>query len=373
MQEFDVAIIGGGIVGVAHAYAAARRGKRVVIFERDGRATGASVRNFGMIWPIGLAANLLPMGLRSRDLWRSVLDDAGLPHLDTGSLHLVYREDEETVVQQFVATSDGYSARWLPAAAVMAMSPAANPEGLRGALWSENEITVDPRLVTGELPGYLTEKFDVTCRFSEPVRSVSGGVVTTARGSVRAAQVIICSGHDFEALYPEVFAREPLRRCKLQMMRTAPQPEGWQLGPALAAGLTLRFYPAFRGCASLAALERRIQAETPEYNRWGIHVMAAQTSMGEITIGDSHEYDLTLMPFDKPEIDELILKYFLGFARLPKPEIVQRWHGVYATHPDKHFLVVDPEPGVRIASVTGGKGMTLSFGFAEKMIGELGL
>ncbi len=373
MQQYDVAIVGGGIVGIAHAYAAAKRGKSVVIFERHARAMGASIRNFGMIWPIGLTANLLPLGLRSRDLWRAILDDARLPYLPTGSLHLVYREDEEAVVREFVLNSADYGAAWLDAQAVKDCSPAANPDGLRGGLWSHNEITVDPRLVTGELPGYLTEKYDVTCRFGEPVRSVSGGIVTTAHGSIEAGHVIICSGEDFESLYPEVFATEPLRKCKLQMMRTAPQPDGWQLGPALAAGLTLRFYPAFRSCQSLAALEKRIEEETPEFNRWGIHVMASQTSMGEITIGDSHEYDMTLPPFDKPEIDEMILNYFIKFARLPKPEIVQRWHGIYANHPTKHFLTIDPEPGVRIASVTGGKGMTLSFGFGEQMIEELSL
>ena len=38
------------------------------------------------------------------------------------------------------------------------------------------------------------------------------------------------------------------------MLRTPPQPTGWKLGPALAAGLTLRFYPAFSICTTLTAL-----------------------------------------------------------------------------------------------------------------------
>jgi FAD dependent oxidoreductase TIGR03364 len=375
MQQVDVAIVGGGILGLAHAYHAGKRGLSVALFERDARARSASVRNFGMVWPIGLAKELVALGVRSRDLWREVLSDARLPSWDTGSLHLVYRQDEEAVVQEFAAKAPplGYECSWIGREETLRLCPGANPEGLRGALWSPMEITVDSRLVVGELPGYLSERFDAVCHFSQPVHSVSGGLIRAASVSVQAKQVIICSGHEFEMLYPEVFAAEPYRKCKLQMMRTVPQPGAWEMGPALAAGLTLRFYPAFRICDSLAALEQRIEDETPEYNRWGIHVMAAQTSMHEITIGDSHEYDLGLEMFDKPEIDALILRYLAGFLRLPDPTIAQRWHGIYAKHPTKHFLVHDPEPGVRIASVTGGKGMTMSFGFAEQMIGELAL
>ena len=48
-QIFDLAVVGGSILGLAHAWAAARAGKRGALFERDARANGASIRNFGLI------------------------------------------------------------------------------------------------------------------------------------------------------------------------------------------------------------------------------------------------------------------------------------------------------------------------------------
>ena len=362
----DVAIVGAGILGLAHAYALARRGRSVVVFERSPQAAGASVRNFGMIWPIGQPAGRMhAMGLRSRDLWVEVLDAARLPYFPTGSLHVVYRADEAAVAREFceVAPSFGYSCEWLHAAAVLARTQAVRPNGLLGAIWSPTEITVDPRVALAQLPRYLAERFGVRFHWSTAVHAIDLSTFGAA---------IVCTGHDFETLYPEMFRASGVTRCKLQMMRTHPQPDGWQLGPALAAGLTLRFYESFQVCGTLPALRQRIAAETPVYDRWGIHVLVSQTAGGELTIGDSHEYGAAIDPFDRAEIDDLILRYARGFLQSPTTEIAQHWHGVYAKHPDKPFLSLSPAPNVRVVTATGGSGMTLSFGLAEETMKEMG-
>jgi FAD dependent oxidoreductase TIGR03364 len=375
-KRAEVAIVGAGILGLAHAYIAAKAGRSVVVFERSPRAAGASVRNFGMVWPIGQPSGaMLGIAMRSRELWIEALEAAGLPYRDTGSLHLTYRDDEAAVAREFaeVGPGLGYRCSWLNAAEVLERTHAARPEGLVGGLWSETELTVDPRQALRSLPGFLAERYGVQFLFGAAVTAVGPSTLRAGDGVWRADTIVICGGEDFETLYPEHYAASGLTRCKLQMMRTAPQPEGWQLGPSLAAGLTLRFYPAFEICAALPALRRRIAEETPEYDRWGIHALVSQTADGALTLGDSHEYGLAVDVFNKEEIDEIILRYARLFLRAPDLAVAERWHGVYAKHPEKPLVVMHPEDGVRIVASPGGSGMTLSFGVAEQSARELGM
>jgi FAD dependent oxidoreductase TIGR03364 len=204
------------------------------------------------------------------------------------------------------------------------------------------------------------------------VKRIELPAVETSLERWEVDSAIVCAGDDFETLYPEVFAESGLTRCKLQMMRTSPQPEAWQLGPALAAGLTLRFYKAFEICATLPRLKARIAAEKPEYERWGIHVLASQTADGAITLGDSHEYGLDVSVFDRTSIDDLILSEARTFLKLPCWRIAERWHGMYALDPRRPFFEAEPAPGVRIVTAAGGSGMTLSFGLAERTAESIG-
>jgi D-hydroxyproline dehydrogenase subunit beta len=371
----DVAIVGAGILGLAHAYLAAKAGKSVVVIEKSPRAAGASVRNFGMVWPIGQPAGaMLELSLRSRELWLEILTQAKLPRRETGSLHVTYRPDETAVAREFAELGPqlGYQCSWLEPGKVLERSQAVQAQGLAGGLWSSTEFTVDPRQVIQALPGFLEDRYNVQFVFGTAVTAIDDLVLYTGLGQWHAETVIVCSGDDFETLYPQYFASSGLTRCKLQMMRTAPQPDGWQLGPSLAAGLTLRFYPAFQVCTTLAALSRRIADETPEYDRWGVHALVSQTADGALTLGDSHEYGLFVDIFNKEEIDDIILDYTRQFLRAPNLAVAERWYGVYAKHPEKPLVVMQPEEGVRIVVSPGGSGMTLSFGVAEQSIRALG-
>jgi FAD dependent oxidoreductase TIGR03364 len=367
MPHTDVAIIGAGIVGLAHALAAARRGLRVVVFERSLKAVGASIRNFGMIWPIGQpTGSCLDRALLSRRIWIEVAEKAGLYLDPCGSLLLVYRSDEQAVVEEFLASTGdaGYSASWLTPAKVAEKSPAAVTEGLLGALWSSSEMTVDPRQVIHRLPTFLSEIYSVAFCFGQAVTQVTYPYLIAGGEKWSADRILVCSGVDFETLYPDLYRRSGITRVKLQMMRTGAQT--WRLGPSLCAGLTLTHYGSFAHCPSLSLLKTRIEQETPHFPQWGIHVMMSQNGLGELIIGDSHEYGLDLDPFDRTEINTHILNQLKTFARIPSWEMSQTWQGLYPKIPGKPHLIDSPESGVTVINALSGAGMTLSFGLAEE-------
>ncbi|MBD2304461.1 TIGR03364 family FAD-dependent oxidoreductase [Chroococcidiopsis sp. FACHB-1243] len=372
-KQADVAIVGAGIVGLAHALAVAKRGRKVVVFERNLSVVGASIRNFGMIWPIGQpTGKLLDRAMKSREIWTQIAPQAGFYLEQSGSLHLAYRQDEMDVLEEFVETARDANrpVKLLTAAEASEKSPAVETDGLLGALWSPTEMTVDPREAIRKLPGFLTEVYGVEFHFGKVVTEISYPHFIAGGERWTAEQIFVCSGADFETLYPAIYAASGLTKVKLQMMRTVPQANNWRLGASLAAGLTLTHYAAFANCRSLPALTDRIATETPHFPQWGIHVMMSQNSAGELIIGDSHEYGLNPEPFDLEIVNEYVLSYLKSFAKIPVLAIAEKWHGVYAKLPGQTEFVAQPEPGVTIINALSGAGMTLSFGFAEESIAD---
>lgn len=370
MSSKKAIVIGAGIVGLAMARSLALRGYAVSVFERNQQAVGASVRNFGMVWPIGQPDGLLyERAMRSRSVWKQVANAAGLWYEEAGSLHLAYTQLELRVLEEFAALSPHRPLRVLSPADVLALSPAANPNGLLGGLWSADELIVESRVAIERLPALLAAQYGVVFHFGKAVTAIHYPAVQAGGKNWFADEIYVCSGADFETLYPALFAAAPITKCKLQMMRIKPQPGDWRIGPSLCGGLSLTHYKSFGAAPSLPALVAHYQQSLPEYGKWGIHVMVSQNGEGALTIGDSHEYGPVHDPFDKTFINDLILAYLRQFARLKSWDLQQSWHGIYPKLTNGGTeLVLRPEDGVTIVNGLGGAGMTLSFGLAEEVL-----
>jgi len=371
MNKPKAIIIGAGIVGLATARALAIEGYHVSVFERNESCVGASIRNFGMIWPIGQPSGLLyNRAMRSRAIWKEICKDAGIWHDEVGSLHLAYHDDELEVMSDLVnANRDERKYELLSPEEALKKSKGIKSDGLKGALWSPDEMIVEARDAIAQVASYLQEKFQVEFHWNTAISRISYPVVYSGDSKWEADKIYVCSGADFETLYPEEFRKSGMTKCKLQMMRAGAQPDQWRMGPSLCGGLSMIHYPGFQSAPSLAKLKARYEQQYSEYLKWGIHVMVSQNHKGELTIGDSHEYGLTHTPFNRDFINQMILDYLHTFGDFKNQDIIQHWHGIYPKMTNGCTeWVIKPAPGVTIINGLGGNGMTLSFGLAEEVI-----
>jgi FAD dependent oxidoreductase TIGR03364 len=369
-------VIGAGIVGLSIARALALLNYKVTVVERNERAIGASIRNFGMVLPAAQPDGILyNRAMRSRNIWKEICTEANIWHDEVGSLQLAYAADEWNVLNELneIYQSRGY--KLLNKNETLTASPSVSSKGLLGSLFSENEIIVDPREAISKIPLWLEEKYKVKFIWGKAISHIEYPVAFAGKESFEADEIFICSGTDFETIYPEIFKDANITKCKLQMIRIVSQPNNWRLGPMLCAGLSLVNYSSFSVAPSINILKKRIQHEFPEHIKWGIHVMVSQNESGELCIGDSHEYGLTHDPFDRITINNLILDYLKNFIQFKDMQICETWNGLYSkmTHGETEFIH-KPLQGITIINGMGGAGMTLSFGLAEELInGNIGI
>mgnify|MGYP006275712135 FL=1 len=367
--RFDLAVVGAGILGLAHALAAARAGLRVVVIDRDAQARGASIRNFGFVTVTGQAAGACwRLARRSRALWAEVAAAAGLPVLQRGLLVTARRPEAEAVIDAFLATEMGQGCRRLTAPEARRYAPLA--PGVTAALYSPHELRVESREALPRLAAWLAEAHGVAFRRGVTVHAVDPPGVETSAGPLEAEAVVVCPGDATTGLFAEIFAARGVTRCKLQMMRIRPERPA-PLATAVMSDLGLARYAGYAALPEAAALAARLDAEQAAQRAAGIHLIAVQSADGSLVVGDSHVYGAAPDPFGEARVDALILDELGAVLDLGPSAVTERWCGTYAWAPDGWLLTEAPADRVRLVVVTAGCGASTAFGIAEQTIADL--
>ncbi|UXX84498.1 TIGR03364 family FAD-dependent oxidoreductase [Roseovarius pelagicus] len=286
MQQYDLVIIGAGVMGLAHAYHAAQAGLTVAVLERSDTANGASVRNFGMLAIVAQKPGAeLQSAQRALADWQKIAAGAGISMRRAGCLFAA-RVPEEMQVLEECAGSQGHAFERITQADLERRAGVPLADGLLGGIWSPDAWKVDQRQAMAKMAAWLQREHGVVFHFGTEVRAISGQTVQTDTFEIDAGHIILCAGDDFATLLPEAFAASGVTRCRLQMLRTAPQPGAWQLAPFLLGGLSMTRYSVFADCPGLPALKAHQQAAQEAYLANGIHMIACQEDDGSLTIGD---------------------------------------------------------------------------------------
>lgn len=373
MQQIETAVIGGGIAGLALSLALVRKGHKVTLFEANGGAYQASVRNFGLIWPSGQKIGpMRQMALHSRELWIKAAREASFSINPNGSLYLAQTDTECDIINWYVQNNqeEDNPARILSPSEAQNLSPAVKPDHLKQALYYPSDACVQPVNACRQIEKYLSQHDMVDIQYFTKVLMVDGNRLITAREVYRADRIFVASGHFFKEWYPQLFETSKSRICKLHMMRTTEQPDGWALGPNLCGGLTLLHYPSFAEAPDIQNLHKEALDKWPDQMKHGIHVLIAQHHDGKITLGDSHHYESDVSPFDEEAVFNAIMEYTGHISQIPNLKLESRWQGVYAKSGDSLPIVERIDDYTTFVGALGGAGMTLSMGLADWVVND---
>jgi FAD dependent oxidoreductase TIGR03364 len=369
-ERFDLAVVGAGILGLATALAAVRRGLRVVVIDRDAQANGASVRNFGFVTVTGQERGAMwQRARRSRDVWREVAAAAGIPIVHTGLWMTARRPQSVEVLEAFMATEMSEGCRLLTAVEARRRCPHLAAPDLLAVLESTVELRVESREAIPALAGWLEASHGVRFLRGTTVHAVEAPHLQTSAGSIRAARIAVCPGDDFSGLYADRLAAYALTRCKLQMLRLADP--GFRLPAALMSDLGLGRYRGYADLPAAVPLKALLVTQQPQHLEHGVHLIVVQSADGTLVVGDSHHYAATPDPFSLQSIDDLILEEFRLSLGVEPPPVLERWTGTYASASERAMLMDAPEPAVRVAIVTCGAGASTGFAIGEELIASL--
>ena len=370
LPAFDVAVVGAGIIGLAHALAAAKAGKRVAVIDRDPRANGASIRNFGFITVTGQErGDSWSLARRTRDVWATVAPEAGIAVEQEGLIVTLRRPEAVDVAQALLATEMGEGCKWLDAAELRRRhGEIAAPDAL-GALVSPHELRVESRTALPKLVAWLQAAHDVRFMTETAVYSVAPPLIETSRGPVTADVAIVCPGDDLTTLFPDRIAAYQPQRCRLSMLRLASP--GFRLPAPLMSDLSLVRYRGYAALPPAQALLGRLQVEQADHLANGVHLIVVQSADGSLVVGDSHHYDDLPAPFAPAEAEACILDEFQRATGLSPPAVLERWVGTYPVSEGRNFFIDAPSDKVRLVMVTSGTGASTGFGIAERTIADL--
>ena len=224
----DLIIVGAGLAGAAAAYAAAGRGRSVVVLEafgpahRNGSSHG-SARIFRRAYPDPLYVRLTG---QAGQRWRALEAEAGEGLLTlTGGVDFGTAREPERLHQ--VLAECGVPAELLPEQAAAERWPFINFKGVGPVMYHQDAGVLDPdRAVAAMLRLAAAHGADV--RFDTPVERLAaapeGAVATTATETFTAPVAVVAAGAWIEPLLAGLVTLPKLTVTQQQVFHFAPAP-----------------------------------------------------------------------------------------------------------------------------------------------------
>jgi len=380
MKEYDLIIIGGGVLGCFHVWHALNKGLKVALFERNPAPMDSSVRNFGQVVPSGMNTHWQHYGRRSLEIYQAIQSQSDIDMSQNGSIYIASDDEECQLIEELseINQKNGYHSQLLTVEECLLKYPALKRNYVKRGLFFPDEISINPRTMLLKLLAMLQEnpKFDYhpNTNITQLISESNPKIKDSADTIYVAKKILICSGTEFNTLFPQLFEAVPIELVKLQMLRLAPQKQTKIPGNILT-GLSIRRYESFRECPSY----KKIKSQEPEdsfYKKWSIHILFKQESDGSIILGDSHEYasiaQRNILDFDiRSDINDYFIEEGAKIFDLDCWDVQAQWLGYYAQCKDRDIFEHTIDENIHILTGIGGKGMTAAAGYTEAHLDKI--
>jgi glycine/D-amino acid oxidase-like deaminating enzyme len=235
--DYDVAIVGGGLLGSAIAWGLGRLGERVAVLDEGDIAKRASRANFALVWVqskgLGMPA-YTDWTVRASKAWPALavelkeqtgldvaLQQNGGFHLTLGEVEYAQRTELVARMHNQVGAAD-YRMEMLEAADVKTMLPLIGPEVSGGSFCPYDGHVNSLRTFRAF---HTAMKRSGVAYFPErPVASIvrAGGEyrLATPHGEIRAAKIVLAAGNANQTLAPMVGLSAPMGPTRGQIVVT---------------------------------------------------------------------------------------------------------------------------------------------------------
>lgn len=381
MQKFDLIVIGSGVLGTFHAYHAVKKGLKVALLEKNDKPVDATVRNFGQVVPSGMDARWQQYGRKSLEIYKSIQEQFDVKIAHNGSIYIASNDEEIQLIEELSAInkSNNYTSVLLTKEKCLEKYPSLQPSYCKAGLFFPDEVSADPRFMIHRLHEYMKTLPGFSLHYQTLIKEIdskgSHCKLYSNTGKVfESEQVIVCSGSEFEILYPELFLESDLELVKLQMLRLKSQ-QSIRIPGNILTGLTIRRYESFEECPSWNSIKAKEEPDS-YWKKWGVHILFKQEADGTVILGDSHEYadvqqknDIDF--FIRSEVNDYFIEEGKKIMNLDNWEIESAWLGIYSQCKEHDLYQKTIDNKVHIVTGIGGKGMTGSAGFSFEHINKL--
>jgi glycine/D-amino acid oxidase-like deaminating enzyme len=351
LDQADIVVVGGGIVGLSTAYSLKQRGYDVVLVEQRFLAFGASGRNSGGIWVQSTAAGPeLELVRRGISLLADFESEMG-PTFDfarSGGQFFFETEAQHAALKSYVIDrqQQGISVEFITAEEAREAGPGV-PESALGAVYSADDAKMNTSKFVRAL-GQLARRLGIRIYENTPALSLirNGDAITgirTVRGNVMGGGVVWCAGPWAANLEAEGIDL-PLDLVRVGLLTT--QPIRATLPSMTRGPLGARHV---RALAALPDFDPDVfDSVAPEPGKPGYEDIAVQDGEGNLLIGHTLDAANSLNPHITMESSRTMIDTILQ----RRPEygelgVTGLWAGIVGNTPDR-LPIIDNVEGLYV-------------------------